>query len=408
MNQIYKHIKNYQKDASTVIKKYMNSTSKKNCLIKLPTGTGKTGVMAVASNFDNKNILIVVPSASLPNQTATEIEELFWNNIGYRPSKLKKTFIIRNPKNKKLKSSEDGLVYIVTIQTLLNIFLQNKPLFLSIKNNIDIIFYDEGHREPAKEWANASQSLDKKTVLFTATPYRNDNFNFNIDNNFSYEYSMKDAINAEDLKKVVFKPISNNVLENTNEMKSFIEEIAKNPSKKILVRCKNENDIKELVECLGNKYSVLGCHSKLKNGKRTFKEGNKLIQHIKANKFQILLHNDMLIEGVNIPELNTLVFFEYFKNYKSVIQQIGRILRISDVQEAIIYVPGHKLKQAIQQWELYLNAEKDKDNYSYINGLFKKSFSFEEDLDLLNIMQFKKQAIIYVSKESCFSQIKKI
>ncbi|WP_395546898.1 MULTISPECIES: DEAD/DEAH box helicase [unclassified Lacrimispora] len=406
MDKIDKYIKKYQKQALDVIKNYMENDSEGKCLIKLPTGTGKTGVMAIASNLKPNNILVIVPNATLPVQTAYEIEENFWENIGYKPILIKKTFLIKSSIIDNIEKANDGLIYIVTIQTLLKIFLENIRLFTLIKENIDIIFYDEGHREPAQVWRNASRNLNKKMILFTATPYRNDNYVFNIDEKYKYEYSMSEAIANGDLKNIVFKPIPDDVFNSQKSIIEFIDKIASDSSRKILVRYRDGKNIKELVESLKSKYLIYGCHSKLLSEERLFSEGSQLIEYIKNKEFQILVHNDMLIEGVNIPELNTLVFFNYFENYKSVIQQIGRVLRVSDIPEAEIYVPELRLKEAMEQWQLYLLSEKNDEEYAYTGGAFKESFSFEKKSNLLNIMQFKKQANIYVSKLSHYKEMK--
>ena len=44
----------------------------------------------------------------------------------------------------------------------------------SLKDNVNLLFFDEGHREPAKYWRTVIRQFDCKKVLFTATPYRND------------------------------------------------------------------------------------------------------------------------------------------------------------------------------------------------------------------------------------------
>lgn len=106
-----------------MIKDYMECDSEGKCLIKLPTGTGKTGVMAIASNLNQSNILIIVPNATLPEQTANEIEENFWNNIGYKPGTIKKTFLISSSTMKFIENLEEGLksniCFVETLPVLL-------------------------------------------------------------------------------------------------------------------------------------------------------------------------------------------------------------------------------------------------------------------------------------------------
>lgn len=64
-----------QYNALMVIKDYWLSNEKKHAVIKMPTGTGKTGVIAcipyILSNCNN--VLIIVPKKQLPNQIYEEI-----------------------------------------------------------------------------------------------------------------------------------------------------------------------------------------------------------------------------------------------------------------------------------------------------------------------------------------------
>ena len=65
-------LKEYQYKATCKCIEYLSSESTQNALVHLPTGTGKTGVMATLCALTDKNILIVVPNATLPMQVKNE------------------------------------------------------------------------------------------------------------------------------------------------------------------------------------------------------------------------------------------------------------------------------------------------------------------------------------------------
>ena len=71
-------LKEYQYKATCKCIEYLSSESTQNALVHLPTGTGKTGVMATLCALTDKNILIVVPNATLPMQVKNEIKTNFW------------------------------------------------------------------------------------------------------------------------------------------------------------------------------------------------------------------------------------------------------------------------------------------------------------------------------------------
>ena len=56
-------------------------------LLRMPTGTGKTGIMAVLSNFlaPSSRILLIAPSSYLTFQLTNALTEKFWKDVGSQP-----------------------------------------------------------------------------------------------------------------------------------------------------------------------------------------------------------------------------------------------------------------------------------------------------------------------------------
>lgn len=406
VGEISKYVKDYQNEAIKVIKKYLNSNSKKHCLVKLPTGTGKTGIIAIAANLNVDNVLIIVPNATLPKQTMEEIENKFWKNINFETKSLKKVKIL-NGSSKSEIFEEQGTIFICTIQTLLNAYVGQLDIYKEIKNKIKLILYDEGHREPAKIWSSVSRDLSKKTILFTATPYRNDSFIFNIEKRFSYKYSMKEAIKNKDVKDLKFDKFPYDEKNGDESLLKFILEIIKKDNAQIIIRCKEREKIEKIVNYINvNETYALGCHSSFENKNNLFNSGEKLLKVLNdENSYKVIVHCDMLTEGINIPSLNRLVLLDNFNNTKTIIQQIGRVLRIKEDNDAVVYVKQEMLEEIKEQWNMYLEAEENEVNYTYVDGKFRKKFLFESYEKIHEELNFPKQANVYTSESNIFDQL---
>lgn len=401
---VYKFLRYYQVDAIKTIKKYMASSSRKDCLIKLPTGTGKTGIMAVSANMlSKKNTLIIVPNATLPYQTKEEISTLFWRKIAYTPSTLKVVTIINGSNDYMFDfSSDSGYIAIVNIQTLTNIYANNNALFELFSRYIDIVFYDEGHREPANEWSIISRKLCKKTILFTATPYRNDHHIFNIDKNFIFEYSIATAIKDGFVKNPEFKPIPNNIITDIFLLSKYLHEIIM--VNKTLIRLEGSKKIKDLKNALDVSLKVACCHSNYTSSPHFYNQGEKLLKH--SAEYDVIIHSDMLCEGINISALNTLVCLDCYKNTKTMIQQIGRILRPNEINKAYIYLPEDLFDEITEQWHMYVLADDDHDNYIYFDGKFRSKFELCQSINIHEEISYQKQANVFFSQISYMDMMK--
>ena len=406
---IEKYLRDYQVDAINKIDQYIKSDSKKDCLIKLPTGTGKTGVMAVVANKEcNGNILIIVPNGILPYQTKEEIKTLFWDKINYKPNEVKRIEIFKGKfETEFTKDNVKGCILIITIQKLLYIHQNNFNLFENLCEYINVVFYDEGHREPSEQWSIISRILKKKTVLFTATPYRNDNKVFNIDGDYIFNYSIREAIKKKYLKNPKFIAIPDDIFEDYNKIADFIA--SKLKDRKILVRLKGSNNIVELSKSFVSNIKVACLHSDFNSEdynsiNNFYDNGEEFLKH--QHLYDVIIHSDMLCEGINIPSINTIVFLDCFKTFKSMIQQIGRALRANiDDEDAYIYVYENEIEQVEKQWNMYLNFDEGKGKYKYLDGRIREKFGFLKNGKLHEEIKYCKQATVLYSSENMFEKL---
>ncbi len=415
LDRFKKYIKEYQYNAAHMCLEYLSSKSSQNALVHLPTGTGKTGVMATLCALIDGNILIVVPNATLPIQVRNEIETNFWKSIGLNDFPDMKINILNSQSQIDSLSSAVKTVFIATIQFIQENAYKNNILntqFISnINKTINYVFFDEGHREPAKKWSQIIRSLKSKIILFTATPYRNDDSVFKVDKKYIYSEKMKKFIDNGDISNLDFlqlKSLTNitstlsssaNV---TNE--ELLEIVSSNLCNgKIIIRCKKVNAIENITEYLNShNIKALGIHSRIKQGVNYLSCGKNIEE--KSLEYDVFIHSEILIEGVNVPAIKTLIFLDTFSNFRSTVQQIGRILRcIKSNNVARVYMPDVVIEEHKEQWNYlldYTESQKEERKYIYSSGIIKKLYveSTSRQVFEHNIL-IPKRATIYFSED---------
>ena len=411
---IKKMLRTGQFNALRMIDTYLSENDHKtndHALVKMPTGTGKSGVMAsiiaIHKNYDRA--MIVVPNSILPKQIFIELTSRFWETISVDKNIVDINNVYLQDKITVEKLEEtDRYTVIVTIQYLLKIKKEKIELYNYLKDKINLVLYDEGHREPAHEWSKVTRDFSVKTILFTATPYRNDElkFKFQIDNEqWKYSYSMADSIGDEVINKVEFVPLSlatlNSITAISNKVSKIIEESG---NEKIIIRLKDHKKIMALVKVLNqNGIRALGCHSAITtNGGFYINSGHKIYDLL--SDFDVYIHEDMLIEGVDVPEINHLIIVDDFYNTKSLVQQIGRAIRKSESGISKIYVGEYVIDKYRTQWGNYITYDKDPNecDIRYISGEFKSRFRIDNKFfEHLNIPL---SANIYSSEKSIFDE----
>ena len=197
---IYSALRDSQKTSLDVSFDYLSQkNNNKSCLISLPTGGGKTGVICLLSHYSRQQkILVLCHRKAVKNQLIKQLSGGFFEKIDVKP-----TDELKVVNSDILDTTEDG-IYVTTFQKLR---LMTKEQMTVLRSDIDLVIVDEGHSEPSPEWSKLTRGLDAYKVVVTATPYRNDLFQFDISHEYSYFYSFKDAVAANDIEKPVFESI---------------------------------------------------------------------------------------------------------------------------------------------------------------------------------------------------------
>ena len=235
----------HQKEALMLVLAYLSSNPvsdrKRAALVKMPTGTGKTAIVAALSRClpNIRRVLIVTPRESLVRQMCVDLAHRFWNRFDFTPTNeageeleidygpLYSSPFIHQASNLtgpnasiefcqilqllprtsrnmflKIQQSESRFAAVCTFNSLHTIFSTDRDLWETIKSSVDLLIVDEGHYEPAAKWQIAIRDLSLPAVLLSATPYRNDFRAFNIDTDFVFNFPFPSATGTQqDLDK---------------------------------------------------------------------------------------------------------------------------------------------------------------------------------------------------------------
>lgn len=393
-SRISSKLRHYQIKAIETSLSYLKSTSDKQALIKMPTGTGKTfviGVLALLIKGCN-NVLIVSPSSAIREQLYKELKRKMWKKMNVELD-IKKSIQRLFPKNApELLEMQGSKVFITTIQALTQIKHNNESIFHRLKDQVDLILFDEGHKEPANTWSETIRSFEQKTILFTATPIRNDYQNFNIDEKYFFNYSLREAIDEKIIRTPEFKFVEQDIPISEDKIKNFIDntirykcrfEQEKNYDPKVIIRFSSFNDIQIAIDYLEEKEEkAIAIHDRFKNTK----DNNYKFQDVPNKNDAIYwVAQNKLVEGIDDSKFAILAIYDGFDNARSFIQQIGRTLRREqsnnnpDQSWVIINSTDCYLEDI---WDTYVDYESEKNQREKLptnnyKDIFKSYLSYQ-------------------------------
>jgi superfamily II DNA or RNA helicase len=197
----------HQKEAIEFALERLRKANPSATLIRMPTGTGKTGVIAVVSLGTSQSgwSLVLTPWKNLCNQMVQDLGRRFWESRGLTPpAKPRVQRLYPKSLAQVLKNVESDWILVSTFATLVGIFKRQKTEYAKLAERLSLVFVDEGHYEPAVEWGQAVKQLRRPTLLLTATPYRNDLKLFRVKKGDVYNFTHDEAVKRHIIRKVKF------------------------------------------------------------------------------------------------------------------------------------------------------------------------------------------------------------
>jgi len=341
-------------------------------VIHMPTGTGKTEVAIGLVKILKLPTLFLVNSKTLLHQTQERFMERLQLDKG------------------QIGIFGDGmfapgeLVTIATVQSLNNMKKDNVRNFSNFLNGFSVILFDECHHLPAKTFYTIGLWSHKAYFRFgfSGTPMDRGEINsmklMAIVGKTIYKRKTLDAINDGDLCEIKMVILENNfeineglswsseynlgIVNNIDRNKEIVRVATKHywNNDRVLILIRILKHGKNLVEMLSS--SNIPC--KFVYGKHSQEEREKVIKWFNEGK-GILIASGIFDEGVDIPEINTLIVASAGKSDVKTIQRIGRGLRKKslsaylsayDFDDTGKFLSKHSLKRIqIYEREGYLN-----------------------------------------------------
>ena len=350
---------------------YLSAKSDRQAMVRMPTGTGKTAVIAALGQLlaDKPRCLVVAPWENIVEQLRREVAERFWKKIGEDKGFTPRSCKVFTPSTftGARKEVATAGVLLCTNQTL-QALRKDDASFRKLRTWCELVLVDEGHREPAPRWAEAVRELDSPTVLFTATPYRNDLQLFDIDPTHTYSFTFGEALDAHIVRDVCFIDGAW-ALSGPNVATEFVQQLIKSVAAasnqlglgestlRVIVRCEDAEQIKSIVPALiARGRTTIGIHE-------TFTKSDgppyaKEVPDPSIETAQFWIHQNKLMEGLDDPAFRFIAVFGRFTNARNLVQQVGRVIRNPELRAAeMAFVLAHAKHGQKALWNRFIEYE---------------------------------------------------
>lgn len=314
----------YQKEAHKNISKKLKPGKK--TLLCLPTGTGKTFTAASWIVSKKRKTLWLAHR----NELVTQAYNTF-KNLGAKTS-------IWNA-NKKDSSGE------IIVASILSTGEINNEI-----EEVDTIVVDEAHHFPMGSYSGDNGIINrvkhKRILGLTATPTRLDGKDLGFDS-IAYQRTFFEMVNEGWLAKPEYHIIRTG-------LKIDLKKVGGRFTKESLHKVNNEarnKSICEAMESIGNLgktliFAVDIEHAKsltksLKKfkpvfltGNSTTKERNKITSDFYSGKIKLLINCMIYVEGIDVPDINTVVLARPTASKVLYMQTLGRGARITENKDS--------------------------------------------------------------------------
>jgi superfamily II DNA or RNA helicase len=317
-------------------------------------------------------------------------------------------------------SYHDGVI-LATFQKLANIpSIQNTGPY-------EIVIIDEAHHAGAYSYHEIISKLDYSFLVgLTATPWRSDKKELRDIFGPPCNRCIIDIIEALRhgyLAKVDYRLFCDNLnwdLVNTKSEKSYT---IKDLNTRLFLPERDEKvigEIKKVWDAISPKRAIIYCSSKehadqmeahlrdygfkarcLHSG-LDFRETERRLREFRKGNIQIITSMNMLNEGVDVPEVDLIIFLRVTHSRVIFLQQLGRGLRLSEGKEKVIVLDFvADIKRIRATMDINSGVSKTRDNEKeLLVGNFKIDFSSQQAQNFFE-EYLRDKAVIEDETEDC-------
>jgi superfamily II DNA or RNA helicase len=375
-------LRDYQIEAIDIIKK------NNNVIISLPTGCGKNIVIIHSLETEhNKKYLILVPRIILMEQIMDEI-------IQYKPEL----------KNKIQCIGDNNNVY--DINKNITICVYNSIVILEpYFESYDKIYIDEAHHIVKPMIYDIEDDIEisgYNHMIKSLTKYNNNIYlsaTIDIINDFTYyKKDIRDMIDCKYLCDYNINiPIFNNDITNMNICEHLIANY-----RNIIIYCNTQKEGKNINNIMNN---IMKDCSEYIDCMTPKSKRNKIIKKYKEGNISFLVNVRILVEGFDAPITKGICFIHLPSNKTTIIQIIGRSLRLHNLKTISHIILPFSCKEDESNINNFLRiiATNDKRiKQSYENKKIGGYISIE------NIIENEENNIIELRYDSIYNNMNKI
>lgn len=354
---------------ASVAEHFILKAKQTHALVVLPTGVGKTGLMALLPyGMSQGRVLIITPQIVIKEHVSDSLDPdyhgNFWLKHGVFSNMSELPVLVEYDRDTTDEVLNLANIVVVNIQKLQS-RLANSLINRVPEDFFDMVIVDEAHHSTADTWIDVLQYFSRaKVVKLTGTPYRSDGkpivgeitYNYRLsaamangfvkslesfvyipedlmltlDDNSDKEYTLEEIYSlglrdSEWVSRTVAysKTCSQSVVERSIELLTDRLEGTELPLKILAVACsiKHAIQIKELYEAEGYPATIM--HSDL-----TKQEKEKAVSDIESNRVKVIVNVAMLGEGYDHKYLSVGAIFRPFRSQLPYEQFVGRLLRV--------------------------------------------------------------------------------
>ncbi len=350
---------NAREDASSIRDQGMGSA-----LAHMPTGSGKTGVIATLCRCVPrvKSCVVLAPRRALRDQLAVEIRGRFFEKLGCE-SRIRSAQIMVLDERVSLRKSSPSFknkIVISTIHKLDAFRREDFKRFQSTIKDVDLVVFDEGHYEPSLSWSRTVRTFQCGRLIVTATPFRDDLKLFDINYAYASTYSFSTAVKERFIRDVQICDIGHPKSPEQfvwAVQKAYKAAFGQNIGKKgprLIIRCSTAAEIRNVaiaVRAAGISYVAI--HDAFSD--RGENDEYKSVPTPDATEACVWIHQNKLLEGLDDSRFQAVALYRPLRTIRQLVQQIGRVVRNpTRASGAIGHVFATSDSEIADHWRDYL------------------------------------------------------
>lgn len=396
---------------NAILKHFSKIGAEKHVLVQLPTGTGKSALIAVMPfGLAQKKVLILAPNLTLAKQLESDLDYLTHPESNtYKKRGIftdpeiedLDVFVLRLEGSVNFQDIEKHQIIIANYQQLNDI----EKWFKGRQDMIDLIIIDEAHHQKADTYQEIIKFFsDTKIVGLTATPFRSDGKK--VDGKNIYTYHFRDAIKNGYIRNIKVSNVTPQEiglsfsddkskiyqLEDIIQMKEqawfrhgialsqdCCDSIARKAHEKLEQLKKDfphsghqiiaaAMSIRHAREFVKPAFEKLGLKVGLVSSEHT-STNDEVIKKLQQGKIDVIINVGMLGEGFDHNKLGVAAIFRPFATLNPYIQFVGRAIRSNDDCKDCYVVSHLGLNQSkrFDEFKLF-----DEDDQTFLQTLLKE------------------------------------